>query len=126
MVRGRKATTAPAFFDESAAAFQFPPYFGDNWDAWHDCMADLSWLRADAVTLYVTDAAHLLGAAQPDQLKNLVTVANELVPSATQRKKSHPARPFHLVLQCTTAEQAALIKRWAAVGATLHHLTEHG
>ncbi|WP_446686701.1 barstar family protein [Pseudofulvimonas gallinarii] len=26
-----------------AAVFRFPEWFGDNWDALADCLADLSW-----------------------------------------------------------------------------------
>jgi len=66
-LRGRKGTTREAFFDESAAALQFPYYFGENWDAFHDCITDLSWLRADAVVVYVTDANRLLDAAPAEQ-----------------------------------------------------------
>src|SRR5437588_6402253 len=65
-VRGRKALTTPAFFDEAAAALQFPCYFGDNWDAFHDCVTDLEWLHAKAVVLCVTDAGRLLDAAPAD------------------------------------------------------------
>jgi Barstar (barnase inhibitor) len=122
VVRGRKATTPAAFFDECAAALQFPPYFGENWDAWHDCMADLEWLRAEVMVLGVTDAAQLFGAAPADELQHFLTVVNALLPSASHGKKAHPARPFHLVLQGTAGEAAALKKRWAASGATLHLL----
>jgi RNAse (barnase) inhibitor barstar len=28
-----------------SSAFSFPGYYGDNWDAMHDCMRDLEWLN---------------------------------------------------------------------------------
>ncbi len=31
IVRGRKAETSQELFDEFAAVFQFPYYFGENW-----------------------------------------------------------------------------------------------
>ena len=47
----------PAFWAEVADAFEFPDYFGKNWDAFHDCFGDLAlprrlavvWRNADAV-----------------------------------------------------------------------------
>src|SRR5262245_41285350 len=41
VVRGVKCSTATKLFDEFAAALQFPDYFGENWDAFSDCFADL-------------------------------------------------------------------------------------
>ena len=32
-------------------ALQFPDWFGDNWDALEDCLADLSWRREDGRVL---------------------------------------------------------------------------
>ncbi len=60
VVRGHKATTKPAFFDECAAAWQFPYYFGENWDAFEECLTDLQWLPAEAYVFCVTRAVHLL------------------------------------------------------------------
>lgn len=40
-VRGTKMATVSAVFDEFAAAFQFPYYFGENKDAFDECMRDL-------------------------------------------------------------------------------------
>jgi diadenosine tetraphosphate (Ap4A) HIT family hydrolase len=40
MIRGNKSKTTPDFFNEVAAALQFPYYFGENWDAFNDCIKD--------------------------------------------------------------------------------------
>jgi hypothetical protein len=39
-VRGRKSRTVAIFFDEVAAALQFPYYFGENWNALGDLLND--------------------------------------------------------------------------------------
>src|SRR4051794_14218909 len=57
-IRGNKSRTAAAFFDESAAALQFPYYFGENWDAFHDCVTDLEWLHANKVVICLFDSLH--------------------------------------------------------------------
>jgi hypothetical protein len=37
-LRGKKMTTAQGLYDEFAAAFQFPYYFGNNGDAFDECL----------------------------------------------------------------------------------------
>jgi len=46
-LRGQKCTRKNNFFDEFAAALQFPYYFGQNWDAFDECINDLSWTSLD-------------------------------------------------------------------------------
>jgi hypothetical protein len=40
-----------------ARALAFPEWFGGNWDALEDCLADLSWRRAAARVILLADAA---------------------------------------------------------------------
>jgi RNAse (barnase) inhibitor barstar len=41
------------FLKQAAAALQFPDYFGNNWDAFADCLTDMEWHEADGfVILY--------------------------------------------------------------------------
>src|SRR5262245_56829039 len=63
-VRGRKMTTKAGLMDELAAALQFPPHFGENWDALLDGLRDLN----APTVLVVADAGWLLNAAPPDEL----------------------------------------------------------
>jgi hypothetical protein len=114
-VRGRKARTAAHFLDECAAALQFPPYFGENWDACDECLADLPWLKTDGVIVGVTDAHHLLDKGPAEDLQRLLAVL-------THASQSWEPGPFHVVLQVPPAEAAALQQRWQAAGATLNRL----
>ncbi len=41
-VRGWKMRNKAAVFDEFAAALQFPCYFGENWDAFEECLRDIA------------------------------------------------------------------------------------
>jgi RNAse (barnase) inhibitor barstar len=115
LVRGRKSTTAAHFFDEIAAALQFPHYFGENWDALHDCLADLSWLGSQAVVLCFADADQLLAKA-PADLKKLAEVLLSAAKEMNEPAKPKTPRPFHVVLQTTTGHEAAVKAAWEGMG----------
>lgn len=54
-------TTADGVFAEFAAAFQFPWYFGYNWDALDECLTDLDWLPPfDRITVVILSANDVL------------------------------------------------------------------
>ncbi|MEV0332928.1 barstar family protein [Nocardia sp. NPDC050717] len=67
-LRGAKMRDIAALFDEFAAAFQFPYYFGANKDAFDECLRDLDDFVGDApgYVAVVRDGADLL-AGQPDE-----------------------------------------------------------
>ncbi|MEU8896995.1 barstar family protein [Nocardia sp. NPDC048505] len=68
-LRGAKMRTTAGVFDEFAAAFQFPYYFGENKDAFDECLRDLGEFLGDAAgyVAVVRDSADLL-ADQPREL----------------------------------------------------------
>jgi hypothetical protein len=113
--RGSKSRTTAAFFDEVAAALQFPPHFGENWDALHDSLCDLSWLPT-AVVLCVTDSALLLADAPPDQLKRFLTVVTSATKHRNQPGKGKTPRPLHVVLHAGSADEAAARTRFEKAG----------
>lgn len=43
------------FLKRAAAALQFPDYFGANWDAFADCLTDMSWHQADGFVILYND-----------------------------------------------------------------------
>ena len=65
-----------------ATSLQFPDYFGYNWDALEECLADLSWLDAKEVTIQHCDLP--LKSGTRDQgtyvgiLNRLVTEHNDV------------------------------------------------
>ncbi len=88
-LRGSKMRTANGVFDEFAAALQFPPYFGENWDALDECLNDLDWLQGEGAALFILDADQLLQDAPPDEGRILF----EILQAAESNL------PFHIVMQ---------------------------
>ncbi len=109
-LRADRARTGHALLDECAAALQFPPYFGDNWDALHDCLTDLAWLRADVVVLCFTEASQLLIHATEEDRQRLVLVLHEAV------KHWSKTKPFHVVWQVQPGEEDVVAAAWKARG----------
>lgn len=52
-IDGTKATTIPGFLNETANAFKFPEYFGNNLDALDECLNDLSWIDYPNYILFI-------------------------------------------------------------------------
>ena len=68
VVRGHKCRSTQALFDEFAAALQFPYYFGENWNAFDECLADLEWLPGEAYVVLLANAAvvaHVVSVQKP-------------------------------------------------------------
>jgi len=103
VVRGTKMRTLAALFDEMAAALQFPDYFGENWDALDECLADLSWLPAAGYVLLIRESTTVLSQEDPMQLPTFVSVlanaANQWSEPVEQGEAwDRPGKPFHIVL----------------------------
>ena len=118
LIRGHRAATKPHLLDELAAALQFPPYFGDNWDALHDCLADLSWIPANALIVCLSDADHLLAKA-PADLKTLIGVFQSAAKEWNQPETPKPSRALHIVLQVAPGHEAGVRSAWRAAGVEL-------
>jgi len=126
VVRGHKARTVHALFDECAAAWQFPWYFGENWDALEECLADLEWVQGDAHVLLVSNSQQLLDKESPQQLQCFLGIL-ERVAGEWSLPKAGPAprspKPFHVVFQCTNEAASLLRARWSGIGASLNTLS---
>lgn len=118
-IRGRKARTVEGLFDEFAAAFQFPPYFGENWAAFRDCITDLDWLPfRPGVVVLIYGAEQVLQDAHPAELGTFIAAlsaaAEEFAEAVADGEWwDRPPVPFHVVLQ---GEHAGGLERWRTAG----------
>lgn len=125
IVRGHKMRTVPRLFDEVSAALQFPYYFGENWAALDECLADMDWLPTRAgIVVAILDAVEVLCDEPAVELTTLVSViahAAETYARPIQIGEwwDRPPLPFHVVLQAPPDKEALLRSRWGASGATL-------
>lgn len=56
---GAEARDKPRFMAAVARALQFPDYFGCNWDAFDECLAELQW-QNKSIVLIIDHADELL------------------------------------------------------------------
>ncbi|MBI3563198.1 MAG: barstar family protein [Gammaproteobacteria bacterium] len=86
-----EVTSDKELFSVISTAMKFPDYFGNNWDALDECLADLDWLPAHGYILILRDAAKAW-AINPHVLGRFVTTWLGAVKHWSENKK-----PFHLV-----------------------------
>lgn len=127
VLRGEKMRSVASLFDEFAAALQFPYYFGENWDAFDECLTDLSWLPADAYLLLITDSQALLSDEDAGQLRvflDLLQRAGEEWgrPVETAEAWGRPAVAFRVLFQCDAAHKPRLASRLEAADASFREL----
>lgn len=125
--RGGKMTTASSLFDEFAAALQFPYYFGENWNAFDECIADLEWLGGDVYVPLITDASELLSEDDGEQLDALTSILQEAGeewsrPVETSEAWARAAVPFHVLFQCEPSRKQELVSRLESVNAVFQEM----
>ncbi len=119
-VRGQRMRTTERVFDELSAALQFPFYFGYNWDALSECLADLSWMLADSFLVVVTDADLAL-CDEPSEFAVLAHLVEEIgrewsEESPTARPWAPSPRPFHWLLHTEPERKGKLVDALRASG----------
>jgi len=125
VVRGRKMRTLQGLFDEFAAAWQFPWYFGENRSAFDECVADLGWLPPrSGYVIVISDPDEVLADAGTHALAWLtdsLTRAGEEWSRPVEQGEwwDRPAVPFHVVLQALPGDASTVVARWTAAGASV-------
>lgn len=122
VVRGRKMRTVSGLFDEFAAALQLPLYFGENWAAFDECIAELETLPAgEGYVVTITEPEQVLAdedaAALNSFARSLAAAAEEWGrPVELGEWWDRPAVPFHVVLVGESAEVDSAARRWSSAG----------
>lgn len=90
---GRCVDSKAAFLAQAAAALRFPGYFGHNWDAFEECINDMSWEPQQPALLFF-DYPGRFAAAQPDQF----ATALDILAAAAEGRRGSP-RPLIVLLR---------------------------
>jgi len=110
-IQGKKCRTPSDLFGEFARALAFPDYFGHNWDALEECLADLEWLPAKGYILLITDTQAVL----PEEEEEYDTLLEVLDDAGEAWSKGHTAdgrrAPFHVVFIIAEQDKAKR-KHW--------------
>jgi hypothetical protein len=104
-LRGSRMGTRQGLMDEWAAAAQFPPCFGGNWDALRDALSDLP----EGGTFLVLEAQELLRDAAVTDLETLLAVLREV-------REDLAPKPFRLILQAESVNYNQLLRRFQGLG----------
>jgi RNAse (barnase) inhibitor barstar len=101
LIDGVRAPSSASLFDEFAQAARLPGYFGRNWPALDECLADLEWLPATGYVVILRNPARLL-ESEPLSRATFVRVieraAAEWSEAVTLGEDwDRPSKPFHLV-----------------------------
>ena len=104
--RGGRCQTRGSLFKEWASQLQFPDYFGNNWNAFDECINDLSWLRGKKYIIVITNFEKVLVQDAAD-LPIFLTILKEAVAAwmnpqknNIQGKWTNEPIPFHIIFQC--------------------------
>jgi hypothetical protein len=97
-ISGREGRTKRDLLAVAARALRFPDYFGENWDAFEECLRDLEWLPARAYVVGVSDVDQLLAESEPDRRTffDIVETAGAFWAARA------PGIAFHVVLVTTS------------------------
>ena len=115
--RAEKSATAAAFFNELAAAWQFPHHFGENWDAVNDCLSEAGRWNADAYVLVVTRAARLFDREKAS-LRTFGSVIEAVRERVERPNRWRPAKTFRSVLHVSHELEPLLRTRLKSAGIT--------
>jgi len=102
LLRGDKMRSWQALFDEIAAALQFPYYFGENLNAFDECVTDLEWLNARGYFLVILKADEVLVNCDEADFQALINHLNVAAsewakPIKAGQTWDRDARPFHVL-----------------------------
>jgi len=119
VVDSRECTTSKGLFGVLSKTFEFPDYFGFNWNALDECLSDLEWLQSYSGWLLVfMNSEYLLINESVQILETLFDVLNTIgnewsEPRDIGLQHAEIARSFHSVFHVDHKSYQACLDRFA-------------
>lgn len=113
VIDGNKCKTKDLLLLEFSEKLKFPSYFGNNWDAFDECMSDLEWLPANNYVLIIKNAINIL-SDDVEELDVFLNLLNKLTKYLSGRNSEHNAgqsASFHVVFLCDKYDRQKLFER---------------
>ena len=109
IIKGRHCKTPANLFAEFARAMKFPDYFGHNWDALEECLADLEWLPAKGYVVLITEAGSVLpnDDAEYENFLEILSDAGEVWGNGQAEASARRATPFHVLFAVSERDRTA-------------------
>ena len=118
LIRGARCKRDSGVFQEFAAALQFPYYFGHNWDAFDECINDLSWVQFESCTLVLTNVDQILEGSDEAfgiLMQLLTKAATEWAVAGRASPRTRSPRVFRSILHTRPDTESSLTSRLATL-----------
>lgn len=114
-LEGRNLASVGELFDSYASAFEFPDYFGRNWNAFDECITTLSEVPAPAYLTVISGADDVL-IEDPADLSVFLRLVDEAGRTWSRKLGLGPEWgggdvAFNTVLTCSSVEGAQRLGR---------------
>ncbi|CAI7977344.1 Barstar domain-containing protein [Frankia sp. Hr75.2] len=119
-INGIYMSTESDMHDEFSEKWDFPGYYGRNWDAMYECLTDPSWAPAEAYVLEISHSSQLLSRQQHslEVLLGVLSSAGKAWTAPGSRGWPIDERrvPFHTVLRDPELTDSDLVDLYSPPG----------